>query len=359
MKRTKIQWCHSTVNPVMGCDGCELWKPAASLSALLVDRVALAARSPRSTLAPTVASIIGTRTTSELYRDRVALCTRLADETRGGPDDEGLGKHLVTSVRKECKCYAGLLGTFRAGQKGYADRFERPKLYPGRMEKASKWGLPTSETNEKPWLRSLPRLIFVSDMGDALSRSVPFEYLHKEIIENVNSEPGQRHIWLWLTKRPERMAKFGDWLTAKGIEWPDNLVAMTTVTSTEVAHRIDSLRKVPSKLKGLSCEPLFGPVDLDLRGIEWVIVGGGSDTLAEPFHVEWALNVQRSCQLSGAAFFLKQLGRNPFFMGEPLQLEDEHGGDWNEWPEQFRIRELPSEFKKVHRLPAETALLPG
>ena len=23
--RTKIQWCDSTVNPTMGCDGCELW----------------------------------------------------------------------------------------------------------------------------------------------------------------------------------------------------------------------------------------------------------------------------------------------------------------------------------------------
>ena len=24
-KRTPIQWCDSTVNPTMGCDGCELW----------------------------------------------------------------------------------------------------------------------------------------------------------------------------------------------------------------------------------------------------------------------------------------------------------------------------------------------
>lgn len=25
-KKTKIEWCDSTVNPSMGCDGCELWK---------------------------------------------------------------------------------------------------------------------------------------------------------------------------------------------------------------------------------------------------------------------------------------------------------------------------------------------
>ena len=24
-KNTTIQWCDSTVNPTMGCDGCELW----------------------------------------------------------------------------------------------------------------------------------------------------------------------------------------------------------------------------------------------------------------------------------------------------------------------------------------------
>ena len=26
--KTKIQWCDSTVNPTMGCDGCELWGAA-------------------------------------------------------------------------------------------------------------------------------------------------------------------------------------------------------------------------------------------------------------------------------------------------------------------------------------------
>jgi len=24
---TKIQWCDSTCNPTMGCEGCELWTP--------------------------------------------------------------------------------------------------------------------------------------------------------------------------------------------------------------------------------------------------------------------------------------------------------------------------------------------
>ena len=44
MKNTNIQWCHSTINPVMGCDGCELWRAnnkcaGKALQAMLVRRV--------------------------------------------------------------------------------------------------------------------------------------------------------------------------------------------------------------------------------------------------------------------------------------------------------------------------------
>ena len=31
MKITNVQWADSTVNPVMGCDGCELWPTPATL----------------------------------------------------------------------------------------------------------------------------------------------------------------------------------------------------------------------------------------------------------------------------------------------------------------------------------------
>lgn len=84
-------------------------------------------------------------------------------------------------IRRNAKCYAGLLGTMRTGRKGYADAFERPKLYPGRVAEAAQWASPSAtEIADKPWLASLPRLIFVSDMGDALSENVPFEYLQQE-----------------------------------------------------------------------------------------------------------------------------------------------------------------------------------
>lgn len=110
---------------------------------------------------------------------------------------------------------------------------------------------------------------------------------------------------------------------------------------------MDDLRQVPSGVKALSIEPLFEQIRLDLRGIDWVIVGGGSDVLAEPFHVEWALKLKKQCQDAGAAFFLKQLGKWPFFAKQPIPLQDPHGGDWKEWRREWRVREFPKAFRTV------------
>ena len=107
-------------------------------------------------------------------------------------------------------------------------------------------------------------MIFISDMGDALSGAIPFEYLQSEIIDVAGSDAGRRHLWLWLTKRPDRMADFGNGLSQAGIPWPDNLVAMTSVTSPTTAARIDELRRVPSRFKGLSCEPAFAELTPEL-----------------------------------------------------------------------------------------------
>ena len=154
---TKIQWCDSTCNPTMGCDGCELW--------------------------------------------------------------DGTTK----------KCYAGVLHVrFGGVTKGYAPSFEEVTRFPGRMEQATRWSdLRGKSRSDKPWLNGYPRLVFVSDMSDALSEGVPFEYLKEEVIDNVTSPAGRRHHWLWLTKRPNRMAKFSQWLAKGGISWPSNSLGRT------------------------------------------------------------------------------------------------------------------------------------
>ena len=177
MKYTKIQWCHSTINPVMGCDGCELWKSAPAIAAIMLTMLILLTKKPKATLRQAIARAVGDRKTSELYRDRERVAEELATRLNLPREQQ---KQVVDVVRRQCKCYAGLLGTFRAGHAGYADAFESPKHYPGRVANAAGWNLPDErEILHKPWLGGLPRLIFISDMGDALSKSVSFDYLGK------------------------------------------------------------------------------------------------------------------------------------------------------------------------------------
>ena len=256
-----------------------------------------------------------------------------------------IAKRVIDS---RCKCYAGHLHSRYSRSKGFAVNFDRLERFPGRMQKASAWSdLRGKSRIDEPWLNGLARLIFVSDMGDALAAGVSFDYLKSEIIDNVSSENGRRHVWLWLTKRCGRMAEFSDWLHERFVPWPDNLVAMTSVTGRKTVSRVNDLRRVRCRLRGLSVEPLWESVDLPLEEISWTIVGGESSSAARPFDPAWAREIREQCREAEVAFFVKQLGSNPVEDGEPLRLKDGHGGDWNEWPDDLRIRELPGAFRSM------------
>jgi protein gp37 len=230
--------------------------------------------------------------------------------------------------------------------------FTNVRLAPGRMARAARWGDLTGRLRpDKPkqpgklWLDGMPRMVFVSDMSDAPSKDVPFEYLHDEIIANVASDKGRRHVWLWLTKLPRRMAEFAGWLDGRGVAWPDNLWAGTSLTSRKVLRRIDDLKRVPARVRFLSVEPQWQEIELPARlpRIDWGIQGGQSGSDATPFDIAWARSVRDQCRAAGTAYFLKQLGAHPVGDGVRLDLKDSHGGTWEEWPVDIRIREVPSE----------------
>jgi protein gp37 len=214
------------------------------------------------------------------------------------------------------------------------------------MAEAANWpDLTGKDRKNKPWMNGLPRIIFVSDMSDSLSRSVKFDYLRDEIIANVASEKGKRHCWLWLTKRPERMSDFSSWLAGQGREWPDNLWAGTSVTTQATASRINSLLKVgtPRTIRFVSVEPQIESINLEawLPNIDLVIQGGESGQRARPFDTYWAEEMIDQCRSHGTSYFLKQLGSTPFNGNWQLSFKDGHGGDWSEWDEKLRIREFP------------------
>lgn len=274
-QNTKIQWCDSTVNPTMGCDGCELWS-----------------------------------------------------------------KHNRT-------CYAGILHTRFGGiTKSYAPSFDQVTKFPGRMVQAARWSdLTGKHRPEKPWLDGMPRTIFVSDMSDSLSKSVPFDYLEDELVANVISEQGQRHQWLWLTKRPDRMAKFSAILAEKGTPWPVNLWAGTSVTDSKTTSRIEKLLDVGDEntLRFVSVEPQVEHIELEkwLPGLDWVIHGGESGLGARAFEIEWASELIAQCRKHKVPYFLKQLGAVVTNKGKLVSFEDAHASDWEHWPRKLRVRQMP------------------
>ena len=359
MKLTKIQWCDSTVNPVAGCNGCPLFpQPSVvrkQVSAWLTG-FGLDAHFANSV----ISGAAGEMSLSEMYHRRNDLSgtvTAVIEACKKHPLPRGFEKDLARQFSEPVSCYAGILHLMRGQnplnptkwiQPGYATVFERPKKFPGRMGEAAKWSdLRESDRPDAPWKNGLSRMIFVSDMGDALSGSIDFNFLREEIIAAASSEAGSRHIWLWLTKRPARMAKFDRWLEAQGIAWPRNLVPMTSVIDSKMAAGVKHLRSIRSLAKGLSVEPLLEPVSLDLDGIDWVIAGGESGAYARPFHLEWAQDLLWQSRSTGAAFFMKQLGKNPLLGGKPWPISDSHGGDWSNWPDELKLREFPALFRHM------------
>jgi len=142
------------------------------------------------------------------------------------------------------------------------------------------------------------------------------------------------------------MAEFSAWLQGWNIPWPENLWVGTTVTTDKTIGRLDGLFEVGDEqtTRFLSLEPQLEKVDLrkHLHGLDWVIQGGESGSDARPFELEWARQMRDHCQEANVAYFLKQLGSKPNDKGELLNLKDGHGGDWDEWPKDLRVREVPT-----------------
>jgi hypothetical protein len=130
------------------------------------------------------------------------------------------------------------------------------------------------------------------------------------------------HRFHVLTKRAERLAVVGSELT-----WASNVWMGVSVESDRYRHRVDCLRATPAHTRFLSLEPLLGPIhDLNLSGIDWVIVGGESGPGARPMREEWAADVRDQCARAAVPFFFKQWGgRNKKATGRVLQ-----GRVWDE-----------------------------
>jgi protein gp37 len=175
---------------------------------------------------------------------------------------------------------------------------------------------------EAPLRWRKPRVVFVNSMSDLFHEDVPFQCIQN--IFDVMCRAGQ-HTFQILTKRAERLAELSGKLC-----WSPNIWMGVTVENQECTHRIDSLRKTGAQVKFLSLEPLLSALPkLNLKKIDWVIVGGESGPGARPMRSEWVTDIRDQCVQAKVPFFFKQWGGvNKKKAGRELE-----GKTWDQMPE--------------------------
>ena len=286
---------------------------------------------------------------------------------------------------KEAACTCG--GGFRGKHSPYCPQADRPRVFcasladvfedwNGPMVNASGERLIGSWVNQESskW-EGVDNEMFTADPQGF--RAITMDDVRRRLFALIDQTP---HLdWLLLTKRPENIARMmpprdlgerdegiaeGDYGYYRDPDHayrrPNVWLGVSVEDQQRADERIPHLLQVSAAVRFLSCEPLLGPVKLDLlrldtghpamcvcghghgftrcpntggiaatcgrkdclcagfrrkpgswRGIDWVIVGGESGPGARPMQVEWARSLVKQCQAAGVACFVKQLGSNP------------------------------------------------
>lgn len=247
---TRIEYADSSVNPVMGCGGCEL-----------------------------------------------------------------LGKSPT--------CYAYHMTNEWAGGKGWPKNFLKPEMFPDRMATAiGMKDLRGTKRIGKPWLDGKRRHIFLTDMGDQFDQAIPFEFT-ASVVDAMKTKKGERHFYFLFTKRARRMAEFVEWYRKEVGLLPANVIWMVSVTDAKTLVRLDTLLSIPDITRGVSLEPLLGPVALlptlakAEHDLHWCVAGSESGRNYRACKGDWVRGVRDDCAEAGVPFFLKQAADS---QGEKLSV---------------------------------------
>ena len=210
-----------------------------------------------------------------------------------------------TKVSRGCdNCYAERLAERFRGTLGHP--FEHGfdlQLRPERL------------TQPLSWRR--PRRVFVNSMSDLFHKEIPAEFVDR--VFHI-MEAADWHVFQVLTKRSSIMRNYLVRRYAATVP-PRHMWFGVSVEDHLATPRIRHLQATPAAIRFLSIEPLIGPVgDVDLDGIDWVIVGGESGPNARPMKERWVLDIKEKCDRTGVHFFFKQWGgATPKSGGRQLQ----------------------------------------
>ena len=247
-----------------------------------------------------------------------------------------------TRVTRECtNCYAeGMTARFsgadkRTGLPMYGTGFAT--MTPAGPRWTNEVALIESKLHE-PLRWKKPRMIFVNSMSDLFHEKLPWEDI-RQVYRVMRRCP--HHVFQVLTKRPERRREIFEWWNLGA---PENVWEGTSIGIRSRVDKISVLRDTPAAVRFLSCEPLLEDLgELDLTGIDWLIIGGESGPKARPMMLAWTESLINQCQRQGVACFFKQTGA---VLAKTLGLTSRSGAnpaEWTRgWPQEFPLLPYPA-----------------
>jgi protein gp37 len=165
-------------------------------------------------------------------------------------------------------------------------------------------------------------------MSDLLHKDIPDSFILDVFRAMIERAPW--HTYQVLTKRPSRLGGtrlLRDILSIAGA-WPPHIWLSVSVETNAYCWRIEKPRAVPAPIRFLSCEPLLGPLSLDLSSIQWVIAGAESGHGARPMDEAWVRSIRDQCVAAGVAFFYKQNA----VQWRKIPLPELDGTVWRQFP---------------------------
>jgi protein gp37 len=189
-----------------------------------------------------------------------------------------------------------------------------------------------------PLRRKKPTTYFVCSMSDLFHKDVPDDYV-KQLLFTMDACYELGHLFLILTKRPERMKNI-----INSMQWwlkdiPKNIwLGVTCENQARADERIPLLLATPAAKMFVSIEPMLGKIDLrnisygtykldalvreygneetkiscsfgmaNLAKLDWVICGCESGAGRRPMNIDWVRSLRDQCVQANTAFFLKQI----------------------------------------------------
>ena len=177
------------------------------------------------------------------------------------------------------------------------------------------------ERFEEPCRKKTPAVIFTVSMGDFFDPG--FCDGERDEVLCMMGEC-DRHQYVILTKNEKGLLRYGQYLDTHDEGWPPNLWVGVSVTRAREVSRIHALRAAVPKGRRIVCfEPLLEPIEPDLRGIDWIMVGGmtGRQKFSPP--TDWIRNIVLARRQKETAVWIKRNANAPAYLAEIRHLPHE------------------------------------